>query len=281
MAKAEMQLVRCECGMVFVSPAPSAYLSGAYYNDAADYYLSPAKLEGDYAPVRFARELRLFRRYCPGGRVLDVGCSTGGFLFQLQQRFPGAYHVMGADVSGAPLDYAESRGVPVLRGDFLTRDFTGDRFHAITFWAVLEHLAEPGRFLEKAWDLLAPGGRCFVLVPNLTSAAVRLLGGRYRYLYPQHLNYFTRETLQRLAERHFDVVEQRTMHFNPAVIWQDWRGGGRDVSNPQRGALLRQTTRLKQDRLLTPLRWAYAGVEKTLGAMGLADNVAMVLGRRG
>jgi len=139
-------------------------------------------------------------------------------------------------VSGPPLDYAESRGVPVVRGDFLMHNFGEDRFHAITFWAVLEHLAEPGRFLANAASLLAPGGRCFVLVPNLRSAAVRLLGTRYRYVYPQHLNYFNRTTLQRLAESRFRLVETGTMHFNPAVIWQDWRGAGREVSNPERAA---------------------------------------------
>jgi 2-polyprenyl-3-methyl-5-hydroxy-6-metoxy-1,4-benzoquinol methylase len=280
MNESGMRIVRCACGMVYVSPVPAAYATGVFYNDAANYYLSPAKLESDYAAVRFARELALFRRHCPGGRLLDVGCSTGGFLFQVQQRFPGAYHVVGTDVSGPPLDYAESQGVPVVRGDFLAHDFGGDQFHAITFWAVLEHLAEPGKFLARAASLLAPGGRCFVLVPNLRSAAVRLLGGKYRYIYPQHLNYVTAATLRQLAGRQFTVVETRTMHFNPAVIWQDWRGGGGEVPNPERAALLRRTTRLKQNRWLAPLRWAYTGVERTLGGLGLADNLAMVLQRR-
>jgi hypothetical protein len=44
--------------------------------------------------------------------------------------------------------------------------------------------------------------------------------------------------------------------------------------------LLRRTTRLKQNRWLAPLRWAYTGVERTLGGLGLADNLAMVLQRR-
>jgi 2-polyprenyl-3-methyl-5-hydroxy-6-metoxy-1,4-benzoquinol methylase len=266
--------------MVWLSPVPPEYASGEFYDHAAGYYLSPAKLESDYAPVRFARELALFHRHCPGGRVLDVGCSTGAFLHQLQQRFPGAYHVVGTDVSGPPLDYAESRGVPVIRGDFLTHDFGGDRFHAITFWAVLEHLARPDQFLERAASLLDAGGRCFVLVPNFRSAAVRLLGRKYRYIYPQHLNYFTSATLGRLVQQQFTILETRTMHFNPVVIWQDWRRGGREVPNPERAALLQRTTRLKQHPLLAPLRWAYLAVEKALGSAGLADNLAMVLKRR-
>jgi len=287
--------------MVFINPAPAAMASGQFYDtEGADYYLSPAKLASDYADVRFERELRLLREFCPHGSVLDVGCGSGGFLFQLKKRWPGDYQTVGTDVSGGPLDYAESQGVPVVRGDFLARDFgagapasgpacskeqnqhagseTGAPFDVITLWAVAEHLSEPKHFLEKAHSLLKPGGLCLVLVPNLRSLAVRLLGAKYRYVYVQHLNYFSAATLGRLGERAgFEVVATRFMHFNPVVIWQDWRGRGRDVSNAERGELLKQTTALKQKPWLRPVKWLYGLTERSLGAMGLADNVVIVL----
>src|SRR6476620_8704162 len=142
-----MKVGQCaSCSMLYVNPVPAKFASGEYYDtEAAEYYLSAAKLESDYAAVRFARELRLFRRYCQKGRVLDVGCSSGAFLFQVKDRFPGDYEILGTDVSGPPLDYAESRGVPVVRGDFLAQDFEDKKFDAITFWAVLEHLSQPKR----------------------------------------------------------------------------------------------------------------------------------------
>src|SRR5262249_53214480 len=151
---------------------------------------------------------------------------------------PGAYEVLGTDVSGLPLDYAESRGVPVLRADFVRHDFSTKRFLAVTFWAVLEHLAEPVSFIEEAWSVLGTGGLCFVVVPILQSLAVRFLGMRYRYVYPQHLNYFSRASLKGLVSSRFEVTEARSMHFNPMAIWQDWRAGGAEVTNAQRAALL-------------------------------------------
>lgn len=283
---------------------PAGMASGAFYDtEGADYYLSPAKLESDYAEVRFARELKLFREFCPRGSVLDVGCGSGGFLFQLTKRFPGDYRPLGTDVSTAPLDYAQSRGVPVVRGDFLELDFTnpggapvsppapgaapappragsatGAPFDAVTFWAVAEHLAEPRKFLAKAHSLLKPQGLGFVLVPNLRSLATRLLGAKYRYVYAQHLNYFSALTLTRLAtSAGFTVAATRYTHFNPVVIWQDWRGGGREVSNRERGALLQRTTALKQQPWLQPVKWAYTLAEKSLAGCGTADNVALVL----
>src|SRR5256714_10811674 len=112
--------------MIYVNPCPAEFASGEYYEQAgAGYYLSPAKLESDYAGVRFERELRIFRSHCSAGAVLDVGCSSGAFLHQLNQRFPGSYQILGTDVSGPPLDYAESRGIPVRRGNFLEQDFGG------------------------------------------------------------------------------------------------------------------------------------------------------------
>lgn len=280
--KHELKIVRCAvCSMLYMDPVPAEFASGEYYDrEAAGYYLSPAKLESDYAPVRFERELRLFRRYCPGGSVLDVGCSSGAFLYQLNQRFTGSYQIAGTDVSGAPLDYAESRGIPVIRGSFLEHDFGARQFDAITLWAVLEHLAEPKQFIEKAASILKSGGLCFVLVPNMKSLAVRLLGSRYRYIYPQHLNYFSAATLTRLCHDRFFILETRFTHFNPIVIWQDWRGAGADVSNQERGDLLRRTTAFKQNPLLKPVKALYRLTEILLGLFGLTDNVALVMRKK-
>lgn len=268
--------------MVYVNPVLAAMASGEFYDtEGADYYLSPAKLASDYADVRFERELRLLREFCPRGAVLDVGCGSGGFLFQVKRRWASDYETLGTDVSGGPLDYAESRGVPVVRGNFLKQDFCGQKFDAVTLWAVTEHLAEPNKFLAQIHAALKPGGVCFVLVPNLRSLAVRLLGAKYRYVYAQHLNYFSAQTLAQLGERvGFEVITTRFMHFNPVVIWQDWRGGGRSVSNAERGELLKQTTALKQKPWMKPIKALYGLTEKVLGTFGLADNVVVVLRRR-
>src|SRR5215471_13101037 len=92
--KGELRLVCCgRCSMIYLNPVPAEFVSGQYYEREAGYYLSPAKLQSDYADVRFERELRLFRKYCQNGSVLDVGCSSGGFLYQLNRSFPGAYEI--------------------------------------------------------------------------------------------------------------------------------------------------------------------------------------------
>jgi 2-polyprenyl-3-methyl-5-hydroxy-6-metoxy-1,4-benzoquinol methylase len=249
--------------------------TGTFYDQAGGEYLATDKLEGDYADVRFGRELRLFRSYCSGGSVLDVGCSSGGFLFQLKRRHPGEYSVLGADVSGAPLDYAEKMGVPVIRGDF--REHIFDKpFDAVTFWAVMEHLFEPHTFLQKAASILKPGGVCFILVPNMSSLAVRLLGARYRYIFAEHLNYFTPASLAQFAGRELKVLKLASTHFNPVVIWQDYRLGGREVPRKERAQLLKRTNAWKKSRLLVSAKLIYRATEFALGKLWLADNLVVI-----
>jgi 2-polyprenyl-3-methyl-5-hydroxy-6-metoxy-1,4-benzoquinol methylase len=266
--------------MVYASPIEPGWASGLNYQQlAVPFYLSADKLQGDYSPVRFQRELRLFRKFCSQGKVLDVGCSTGAFLFQLHTRFPGEYDAIGNDVAGPALDYAEQKGIRVLRGSFLAEKFGRTGFSAVTFWAVLEHLANPLEFLKRAEEILAPGGVCFVLVPNFESLAVRLLGGRYRYIFPQHINYFTRNTLGRLVGEacNLQVIYSGGSHFNPLVIWQDRRGRGEFVEDADRARLLKRTTAYKTSVALAPLRLALRFGESVLGLLNLADNLVLVL----
>ena len=277
LTKDSVNLVRCDsCTMIFASPVAESYLDGSFYEDAGrPFYLSPEKLAGDYSPVRFTRELRLFREACPSGKVLDVGCSNGAFLYQLGQKYSTDYELFGTDVSGPALDYAESKGITTIRGDFLAPDFAERNFDAITLWAVLEHVSEPARFIQQAARLLRGGGICIVLVPNWNSLARRVLKARYRYILGQHLNYFNETTLRRLVARDFEVTRCIYTHFNPLVIKEDLRGA-REPSSADRVQLLQKTNRLKE-RKGGLLKSAYRGVEATLSRLHLTDNVALVL----
>lgn len=265
--------------MIFANPVPSE-LAGEYYDNlGTPFYLSPEKLESDYASVRFERELKLFQAFCPQGRLLDVGCSTGAFLYQLQSR--GAYRGVGTDISTPALNYARSRKLEIINSSFLDHDFGDTTFDAVTFWAVIEHLLEPKCFLSKAAALLKSGGHCFILVPNMQSLAVRLLGAKYRYIFPQHVNYFTRQTLRAFSEaERFEVVVQGSMHFNPIVIGQDFRSKGGFVPDEQRAALLKRTTAYKTNPVLKPVKWLYGAVENILRRTNLADNLFIVLRKK-
>jgi hypothetical protein len=147
----------------------------------------------------------------------------------------------------------------------------------------MEHLANPLDFLRKAADLIELGGFCFILVPNLQCLAVRLLGARYRYIFPQHINYFSGKTLRRFAanlQKDLHIIYVGGSHFNPLVIWQDWRRKGEFVADAERAKLLKRTTAYKRNRTLLPLRVGLKLSEAVLARLTLADNLVVVLQKK-
>jgi hypothetical protein len=122
---------------------------------------------------------------------------------------------------------------------------------------------------------------CFVLVPNWRSLAMRLLGPRYRYVLPDHVNYFSADTLRFLLRREpsLSLLAVRSTHFNPLVIWQDFWNRTQNVTEGERARLLQRTTAWKQRRWLQPVGRLYHAVEWCLGQLRLADNLAVVLRR--
>ena len=69
----------------------------------------------------------------------------------------------------------------------------------------------------------------------------------------------------------------RFTHFNPIVIWQDWRRGGAEISNQERGQLLKRTTAYKENPAMKPVKALYQLTERGMALFGLADNVVGVL----
>jgi hypothetical protein len=110
----------------------------------------------------------------------------------------------------------------------------------------------------------------------MRSLAVRLLGVKYRYIYSEHLNYFNPEVLKKFMAAEFTVLGLQSTHFNPIVIWKDFRGGAREISRAERSQLLKRTTAYKQSPWLTPIKYCYRATEKFLSGMMMADNLAIV-----
>jgi len=109
-----------------------------------------------------------------GARILEIGCGTGASTVALSEQ--GA-QVVGLDVSGAALASARDRcSAYGLQPKFVQANamdmpslFTDERFDAILFFAVVEHLTweERIRSLRAAWELLPAKGTLVVIeAPN-------------------------------------------------------------------------------------------------------------------
>jgi 2-polyprenyl-3-methyl-5-hydroxy-6-metoxy-1,4-benzoquinol methylase len=153
----------------------------------------------------------------PGARVLEFGCASGYMSQALQDR-RGAT-VVGVELDAEAAQLAAAHAERVLVGDAeeldLEAELGGERFDAIVFADVLEHLRDPAALLRRVRPLVADNGVVIASIPNVAHASVRLalLGGSFRYrnqglLDQTHLRFFTREGVQDLFESSGFVITQ-------------------------------------------------------------------------
>jgi ubiquinone/menaquinone biosynthesis C-methylase UbiE len=108
-----------------------------------------------------------------GGRVLDVGCGTGGGVRALAARFPGVGLVVGIDKSETMVAEARARtDVDAERVEFRVADahelpFSDASFDATFSLRVFEIVGEPRRVLAEMARVLRPGGRLVVNGPDV------------------------------------------------------------------------------------------------------------------
>lgn len=97
-------------------------------------------------------------------RVLDIGAGDGTFLAGIAHRVESAVGFDQSEVANAHL-----RASGLQAGDGSLDEFASSRageFSVITAFQVLEHVSDVREIIEPALELLAPGGRLFISVPN-------------------------------------------------------------------------------------------------------------------
>lgn len=86
-------------------------------------------------------------------KVLEVGCGDGA----LAARLSGLGHdITAIDVSAEAVETAKGRGVAAVQADF--RTYGSGRYDVVLFTRSLHHIHPLQTAVERAWQLLEPGG---------------------------------------------------------------------------------------------------------------------------
>jgi 2-polyprenyl-3-methyl-5-hydroxy-6-metoxy-1,4-benzoquinol methylase len=205
--------------------------------------------------LRPSRDSMLDFPFEGGGRVLDFGCGAGWLSARLRDR---GFDVTAMDFSEhAARHVRETYGIPALVGSLPHPDLATASFDIVVMGAVLEHVHDPHRIIDAAAQLLVPGGRLVLSVPNLDSLAFRKFGADWFSLdLPRHLLHFNPATLTRLIELHGFRVDELRQQSHPS--WMKRSLEARKRSARSSGFWNSLGRRLTANRVVATLltRWA-------------------------
>lgn len=218
-------LARCpRCGVRFTVDVPGDEQLQAIYNrlysEGSAYQMHLDEIQRiedtgrNTAGGHYRSRIFLDRhRPHPGDRLLEIGCGVGTFLMLAQDR---GWEVEGIDLSDAAVRASRRvHDLPIRIGSFLDLGFEERTYRAIVAWEVLEHVANPRAFLEKARSLLEPDGVLVCSVPNEGKKVPYPAARGPASVPPVHLNFWDRDALRRFFEvnrfRILRILTQRTM----------------------------------------------------------------------
>jgi 2-polyprenyl-3-methyl-5-hydroxy-6-metoxy-1,4-benzoquinol methylase len=150
--------------------------------------------------------------YLPATAVsaLDVGCSSGAFGTQLR-KLSRITRLVGLEPNQEAAEVARSVYDEVIIGRFPDAQRhlpAGERYDAVYFNDVLEHMERPELALAAVPDLLSPTGVIIASIPNIRHVSILgqlIFRDEWRYkesgiLDTTHVRFFTARSIRRLFE---------------------------------------------------------------------------------
>lgn len=175
-------------------------------------------------PIENEDRVGFISRYARDRKVLHIGCADWPFTEEklargslLHQRLAGcASELHGADTSEQGIRLMLSAGIENLcvlpePGNRLY-DALKETYDVVVAGEVIEHVSNPGRFLDSLHSVLGDDGLLILTTINFApiKRLPRLLW-RNEQVHPDHVFYFSFSTLTRLLTRsNWDPVEWRT-----------------------------------------------------------------------
>ena len=141
----------------------------------------------------------------PDAAILEVGCSAGPLLLQLQQA--GYTNLTGIDLSETAIALGQERGLQTISiMDGATLSFPDAVFDLVIASDVLEHIKQDEKALQEWARVLKPDGKLIVFVPA------------FQHLWSGHdviNHHFRRYTRQQLKT----IVAQAGLQVTRASYW--------------------------------------------------------------
>jgi len=196
---------RCrKCGLVFLSPGMTPEEERTFYEQEYGIIFSSEK--GTTPDKLFQARLPDAKMYFEwiknsvgkDAHCLEIGCASGYFLSVLRDNVAG---VWGVETHNLLRDYCNTQGIRAFSS---LDECRNHRFDAVFTFFLLEHIGNPVEFLHEIESVMKPGGKIFIVVPNVCDALLSLYdipAFQSFYFTPAHQFYYSKETLTRVLEK--------------------------------------------------------------------------------
>ena len=195
------------CTARFTQDVPGENEIGGYY--ASENYVSHSDTRTGIVnrlyhvirrlTLRSKRRIVIKETGMAKGTVLDIGCGTGAFIHHM--------HNAGWETTGLEPDEAARKKADEL---YALNPLEPSRlfelqpayYNAITMWHVLEHVHNLHGYLQQVSELLAPGGRLLIAVPNYTSYDAGFYKEHWAaWDVPRHLYHFSPACMNQMLKK--------------------------------------------------------------------------------
>jgi SAM-dependent methyltransferase len=242
---------RCEnCSSEFLDPRPlESELPPFYPDDYHAYNENHGAVARLLVQARARSRAKLYGQLIPNrpGHIFDVGTGDCRHFDELR-RFLDV-ECAGIEIQPDVAAKGRSRGYDVIEGTLETAnldDHVG-RYDIVSMNHVLEHVVYPHTMLERARDLLRPGGHIIGQLPTVSSWEKRMFGRNWGgYHYPRHLQIPSKSGLSDLLEDiGFSSVKirsaphiQTTISLQNTLVRRGWHPHMQNGKTPVYGLLL-------------------------------------------
>jgi 2-polyprenyl-3-methyl-5-hydroxy-6-metoxy-1,4-benzoquinol methylase len=204
--------VRCtSCGLVYVNPRLACHLDtqiASGTGNMAETRLTPRQRR------RIQKEVAALEPHRRVNRILEIGAGSGWFLAEAGR---ARWETWAVEVNRKSLSFLELQGIDRIVAQS-AEDFDAPEgsMDVVRVWDVIEHLQSPQRAMEKAHEVLRPGGAMFLATTNFASLSRMISGPEWVYINgADHIYLFEPATITRLLrERGFAQIRIRTRSFN-------------------------------------------------------------------
>jgi SAM-dependent methyltransferase len=164
----------------------------------------------DWSLTRFTTIINILRSLpLEGVKILDLGCGPGWYTEKLAE----FGQVTGIDLSPEAIAEAKARAphITFLEGDIYQMPLPEATFDVVISQEVLSHVENQAKYIERAAQVLKPGGHLILSTDN-KFIMDRLGEGQWAPLPPEHIETFLDiRGLKRLLRTHFHVIRSTTV----------------------------------------------------------------------